>query len=330
MSPLPVHVDVVRTTAPLTEALELVLQRVGIAVRPGSQLEQFLLETLRLDYDRRAVFRPEASLDVPRRYGTGFGVLELAEHLAALSDNPEFSRLIPHLSLLGSTTSTLNLPSAQTDQAANRLFELFVACWVMHRGHDTVLETPRGRPNPDVLTTLPARRWGFACKTIHSLHPEALFGNLEKGVEQILRSDAEVGVVVVNLKNVLRHGRYWHRVPEADTPDGAHAWSVFPNPQEPYDLLVSEINGIWNDLAAHVGEATLRSLLSSNRVLPGVLCWAHTAAGVVHEGTARACAVRCFLFAQVAPLLDWQKQTLDRVKADATRFRAPSFLQGAA
>jgi hypothetical protein len=320
LSPLPVRAEAVRDAAPLARDLEEVLGENCIEVQVGSPLEGFLLDVYRCDYERHAEFVPEASYDVPRRYATMFGVVELAEHLVALRHHRDFTALRPLLALLGATTSTLNVPSRPTDQAANRLFELFVACWVLHRGADTVVETPKGGPNPDILTTLDGRRWGFACKTIHSLHPEALVGNLKKGVDQILRSPAEIGVVTVNLKNVLNHSKYWYRMPEADSPDGAHAWSVFPNAQVPYDLLVGEIRAIWDDLALHIGLDELKTIFGSPRLVPGIQVWAHTAAGCVLGGTPRASAVRCFAFAAVGELSEWQRKALDRLKADATRF----------
>jgi hypothetical protein len=321
MSPLPVEPELLRNVATLAAALEDLLEAHGITVEPGSHLEAFLLETYRCDYERRLPFTPDASFDVPRRYRTMFGIVELAEHLVALKDHSEFPRLKSHLALLGTTTSTLNQPSAQTDQAANMLFELFVATWVMYRGKDTRLETPKGSPNPDILTTLDGRRWGFACKTLHSLHPEALVANLRKAVDQVLRSEAEIGVVTVNLKNVIHHHRYWYRMPEGDTPDGAHAWSVFATPQVPYDMLVGESTDIWNNLATTVGIDNLSSLLTSPRVVPGILGWAHTAAGCMLKGTPRASSVRCFSLSALGPVLPWQRQSLDRLKADATRYR---------
>lgn len=322
MSPFPVKAETISNVASLASDLEAVLRGNGIVVTRGSPLESFLLDVYRCDYERHAPFAPEASYDVPRRYATMFGIVELAEHLVALRDHPDFPSLREHLHLLAATTSTLNLPSSQGDQAANRLFELFVACWVMHRGKDTVLESPGGEPNPDILTTLDGKRWGFACKTIHSLHPESLIANLKKGASQILRSKADIGVVTVNVKNVIKHSRYWYRMPGADTSDGAHAWSVFLDPQVPYDMLVHETQGIWNDLAASTGVDEMRKVLIAPRLVPGVLCWAHTAGGSMLQGKPRASSFRCFSISAVGELESWQRTALDRLKVDATRFRS--------
>lgn len=307
----------------LATALESILGDHGIEVRPGSFLETGILDVFRIDYERRSTFRPDASFDVPSRYANLFGIVELAEQLLAVREHHDFGQLEQHLELLNTTTAPQNRASSQTDQAANRLFELLVACWAMRVGHEVELEVPGARkPNPDVLVTIKGRRWGFACKTLYSTHPESLVENLRKGVQQIRRSAAEIGIVIVNLRNLIPHEMFWRREPGADTPDGAHAWTVFTDRQTPYDLLVGVAREVWDQLAASIGPDVLTSLLNHDRVIPGVSCWAQTSVGVMLEGTPRAAAVRTFSTSVVAAIAPWQKRSLDAMNRAAQSLEA--------
>jgi hypothetical protein len=65
--------------------------------------------------------------------------------------------------------------------------------------------------NPDVLATFAGIRWGFACKVLNgqTFSPIMMFDNLEKAVDQIQESPTQVGIPVLNFKNVIDHDEIW-------------------------------------------------------------------------------------------------------------------------
>jgi hypothetical protein len=119
----------------------------------------------------------------------------------------------------------------RADPSADKIFELLIACYAMRIGTEVHLDpikataADQGR-NPDVLATIGGRRWGFACKALHSAHPEAMYAHVEKAVQQIEDSEAELGAVVFSLRTQLDPAVIWPMVEPAllgDTSEAALA-----------------------------------------------------------------------------------------------------------
>src|SRR5207245_2399261 len=98
--------------------------------------------------------------------------------------------------------------------------------------------------NPDVLSTFDGVRWGFACKVLNSptFSPLTMFERLSDGIEQIEKSPAQVGCVVLNFKNVIDHNRTWpirnpREVKAGHDPEfGAWKWK---HRDRPVEILVA-------------------------------------------------------------------------------------------
>jgi hypothetical protein len=78
------------------------------------------------------------------------------------------------------------------------------------------LELDEGGPSssPDVLVTVAGRRWAFECKTLQTPAQQprglTLKDRLEDAVCQINNSQtAEVGISIINAKNLIAHERVW-------------------------------------------------------------------------------------------------------------------------
>ena len=320
MTPATVRPVTIARPADLAEEFERTLASAGVSIAPGSALEAMTLELYRITEDREKPFTPEASRDVPVRYAKGLGLAELAGQVIAVREHPSFPQLQHHLTLLNSARSPQNMRSALFDDAANKIFELLVACWLMQVATKVEVEQP-GEPsaNPDVLAWINGRLWGIACKTPYSGAPDSLFENVKKGCEQLTRAGVATGVVYVNTRNLIDHERYWFRVPEGDTPDGAHAWSTFLNGQDAYNMLLRETQEIWNGLARERGEHVLRSLFKTHRtVLPGIAAWSQVSAGVMIDGTPRSSLVQVGAFSFVRKLAASQMRVLNAIKGAAS------------
>jgi hypothetical protein len=285
-------------------ALDELLRLHRITIKPGSPLETHVLRVMKLTYDKEAGTASDDP-DVRGTYRTLVGVHELASYILEVKESSSFPSLLPHLRLLNDGASLQNVPSGAGDQATNKLFELFVATLAIQCGSNVTLDDPYTATgdNPDVLATLGRRRWGIACKTLHGVHPEGFMRNLEKGLDQIENSPAEIGVVIFNLKNVLPHDRIWPLAPIPDSgnpPDiGPAAW---PDTADPYHILSDSLNNLGNTLVSYLPSDHLDSLFRGRKSIPGFLLWAHFVSGVRIDGRPTPTSVRALNFRSVAPI----------------------------
>jgi hypothetical protein len=99
------------------------------------------------------------------------GLNDLAVLIVRVADHPDFEEIVPHLHLLNQGQALQNRASHSIDQAANKLFELLVACWVMAVGaSDVRVDDPHRSKgaNPDIMFNWEGYRWGVPCKALHS------------------------------------------------------------------------------------------------------------------------------------------------------------------
>lgn len=319
MTPLKARAFRIGRAATIADDFEQTLLRAGVRIAPGSALEQMALELYRITDERENPGTVQPSADLPLRYAKGLGLAELAGQLCSVRDHPAFGQLAHHLELLNVAREPQNMRSPTFDDAANRLFELLVSCWVMQLTPDVEVEQPgEKRPNPDVLARINGKLWGIACKTPYSSAPDSLFENVRKGVYQLERAGVAAGVVFVNTRNLIDHKRYWFPVPTA-TPTEGPAWSAFNRGQDAYELLLLEAQEIWNGLARARGEEVLRRLFRHRGpVVPGIAAWSQVTAGVVLDGTPRAALVQVGSFSFVRKPAAWQLRVLHAIKGRAS------------
>lgn len=276
--------------------LETLLRRHAIVIEPGSAMESHVLHVMKHIYDKSEC-RPSRSDDVRSTYRTLVGLHELANAVLAVQHTPSFDALLPHLRMLSRGSALQNIPSSPTDQVTNKLFELFAASLTMQCGSDVLLDDPESSKgdNPDVIATLCGRRWGIACKVIHGLNPEGFVGHLIKGIDQIEKSEAEVGAVLVNLKNVLPHESIW---PLAEVEDGSGelATGCWSDPAAPYEILINSLNDLGDTLESYLPPGYLHTIFAGKKSLPGFLLWAHSVSGVRIDGRPTAASVRALNF----------------------------------
>jgi hypothetical protein len=147
------------------------------------------------------------------------------------------------------------------------------------------------------------------------LHPQGFIEHLEKGVDQIERSDAEVGAVVFNLKNVLFHDQIWPLAPipgavdAAGNPElGPAAWPDF---RIPYTILMNQIVAVGETLASYLPDGYLESALGGKKSIPGFLVWGHSVTGIEPDGRPAAASVRALTVHQLRDLLPFAKCAIE-------------------
>lgn len=288
--------------ADVATQLEALLARLGVQMDAASAFKQRVLDVLRIHELQASGGRIAVDDDVRAFFRNLVGVHELANLILAREKHPDFPTLIPHLRLLGDASAIQNAPSSGADGATNKLFELLVSMFAMECASNTELDHPiasRGT-NPDVLSTYRGRRWGIACKVLHGVHPEGFLEHLTKGIEQVERSEAAVGTVLFNLKNVLPHDDFWPLTPtEVDTTGGRRtlelpgAW--FP-PDIPHRMLQEWVQGFASGIRSYLPTGHLEQLFAGKKCVPGLLFWCHVVSGVRINDKPTPASVRMMKF----------------------------------
>ncbi len=196
------------------DGLEDLLAALGVAITPGSDLEQGSLAVKYMAdyYQKRArgeSLPPWPGANLRDDIQVALSIHNLAQLILSRRTNPSFANLIPHLRLLASGAAAQTRPAPVIDQASNKLFELNLALACLGSTNGLEMENPDGptkERNPDVLARMTDQRlWGFPCKVVHGDHPQSIWDAIDKGVNQIEVSKAETGLVVVSFKNKLPH-----------------------------------------------------------------------------------------------------------------------------
>jgi hypothetical protein len=242
------------------------LKRHEIAVESGSKLDQELdsvLYVILTDLD------PQAGESLSQeRLRSLMGIHDLVSKIVAVKESEDFEELVPHLRKLNKCAVLQNQRSSVLDQEANKVIELYWATVCMRIGSDVRVDDPDSSSkgaNPDVLVTINGARWGFACKTLHSPKGRTLRDNLVSAIEQINCSEAEIGIPVINLKNVVDHERIW--------PSGVS----FPSLQFPLTGVDSFGHSLVAALLDEVGVAEVCDLFKGSKVVPGCLLFMQSA-----------------------------------------------------
>jgi hypothetical protein len=205
--------------------------------------------------------------------------------IVALREHADFDQLVPHLRKLNEGQVPQNSPSGILDKVSPKLFELLIALGAMQIGNHMELDDPdhsSGGDNPDVLITVDGVRYGLACKALIGRSTEALVQNLVKGIDQIERSPAEIGFIVVNVKDLINHNVCWPAPQDLEFPEGtdfdAVAWpDITP--------VLSYLNGLGTkrvlDMERSIGVHGVHKMFRGKKAVPVVVHFLHTATAIV-------------------------------------------------
>lgn len=148
------------------------------------------------------------------------GIHDLAAKVLAAEALPDFASFDDHLKMVTSarefTSIAQNTDADARDQISNKMAELYVGALAIHCGTGLDLDDPDHSKgdNPDVIVDYQGKKWTLAVKTLASKrNGQTIFDNIRRAAEQIDASRAEVGMVVINAKNVIEHERFWDASP---------------------------------------------------------------------------------------------------------------------
>lgn len=247
-----------RAAAVVDQFLELLEAR-GITFAKGGQAEdQALAMADVLEMWKNPAIRPADPRSVGR---AAMGFIDVAGKVVGVKDHKDFSQLLPHLEMLSKTTVLQNAKALVTDDAANKVIELYVAALAMSFGSNVALDHPVNSigDNPDVMLDFRGERWALALKTLHGTKPQTMFDNIKKASDQIEASKADHGLVIINVKNVLDHDALWPSPQASFAADTAIA------------MLQAQMEGIKGCLKDFPQEEWLEVFNPTRKALPPVV-----------------------------------------------------------
>lgn len=263
---------------------ERLLRQYDVEIQSDSDLERVCLAIMDILAKKK---HPELlhPLEDVRTYFAGvLGLWVFMNKLVRLEKHADFQELIPHFVLLNEGGVPQNARSPVSDQASDKLFELLFALICMEKGTHVRLDNPNSSKgdNPDVLATILGQRWGFACKTMYSTSPKTMFDRICEGLDQIDNSEAEIGCVVINFRNLIDHDRAWPILNEEEVRNGDVP--IFGCPLDPSiigrDLALLACRK-QAEIEASVGKDVIQATFQGRKSVSGYLTYLQTSAGIV-------------------------------------------------
>jgi hypothetical protein len=268
----------------LVYAFEEVLKRFGIPIQPGSELQKAYCAVLDMmgKSQKLHIGDPQEDIRLVRR--EVLGIWLFLRQIVRLKGHVSFSTFLPHLALLNKGTVAQNTLVRVCQETTNKIFELLFALALLDLSDDVVLDDPFSAKgdNPDVLAMIDGQCWGFACKTIYGSSGKTFFDRLEEGVQQIeVAPKAQVGVVVMNFRNIISHEKCWPIINEAEYRKGAEPiFAAYDRPGEFVRERIEEaVTQKHNQVIAEIGLSNIRELFVGKKALPGYFAYCSTCTG---------------------------------------------------
>lgn len=257
------------------DEFERLMKAHGLEIRGGTLLEHACLVLQTLHSRRERLVRDGIQDPWPtmgRDLRLALGAWNIVQLAVSLQAHPEFARVVPHLALLNEGVPAQTIKAPITDDAANKIFELRMALACLRTGKDLEMDDPvssSGGANPDILCRLAdGRMWGFSCKVVHGANPMTVADRYLEGIDQIERSRADVGLVVVSFKNVLPDNAFLP-VLGADA-SGDPVLGAFRNPATPVLIAAEEVGKRATAMAHAATDTELHARLTGKKALTAV------------------------------------------------------------
>jgi hypothetical protein len=213
------------------------LQQRGVNVGVGSPFDESLKAAESIARAHRDGQHPQMSGEEFREFfQTGLGVdyMVRAVH-RALPNGLDAGGDVPWRSFRGPDVSLLR--DAPQSQDRDRAWEILLAALVapFSRGVEMA--------EPDVRCEFGSAKWGLAAKVLYTGNRNRHIDRIVEGARQVENSDVDVGVVAVNVTNLIEHEKYFPTMEDDNL--GSFRDSSIPQRmlQEDVGRLVTEADG---------------------------------------------------------------------------------------
>ncbi len=279
----------------LVDQFEQVLNNNGIEITPGSELERLCLNITDLVEKHLNPRLREENHDHRPYFRECLGLNDLITKIVKSSSHPNFQSLLPYLKKLNDNNPIQNTQTSVLNQYNNKLFELYISTLCLNmNGANLSIDDPDHSvgDNPDILVKIDGKVWGFACKTLHSRQPMTIFENIEKAVSQIECSNADIGIPIINIKNIIDHDTYWPDLTE----NGASEkyFGAFIDVSVPLKMLQDFCAEIHKDVVDHVGHKNIQYTFDGKKSFPLALLYCSSATSVAINNQPHPTRLNCF------------------------------------
>jgi hypothetical protein len=266
------------------EVFESFLKERDIIIEPGSELESFTLNIYDVLYKQLDPKIQNQYEDIRPWIRNILGMNNLIHLILEIKDHPSIEQLLEHLLMLNKGNPLQNVPTSVLDDSSNKIFELLVAAAVMKFTDSIELESPKVglSRNPDIIFETSNVSWGVACKVMHSKKGKSIFDNIIKGIDQIEKSRADKGIVIINIKNLIDHDKYWSIRNEIDWKAGkSPLFGGYKNHNVAFDHLLIESEEIAQLVSDAIGEEDMINAFQGKKALPAFIFYVSSACGIV-------------------------------------------------
>ncbi len=262
-----------------SDAFELLLRNLGVELAKGGELERLHLVLKQLVDWHAGRETPVAGKDLRKEFRDLVGVMQII-NLALKIPTASLPQFKKHFALLNVGTPLQNVKAAPNDPSGDKVLELLIGLAAVNMGATVALDDPENAKgdNPDVLATYARDVWGFACKVPSGDAPATLFERIDEGVDQIERSTATRGLVVLNFKNRFDHDGAMPVL--GKDAEGVLTLAVHRD----HEALVAKLKefneGRLRAMADHATQPEVEKIFAGKKALPAVMVISQTTAGV--------------------------------------------------
>ncbi len=270
----------------LLEEFEQLLKQYGIEIEQDSELECLCLNIIDVVEKHLKPNLRNPQEDIRPYFREFLGLQDLISKIIKAKDHPNFVTLIPHLRKLNISNPLQNVNTSILNQENNKTLELYIATLCMNLGEGAVtVDDPDNSKgdNPDIISIINGKKWGFACKSIHSLSTQTLYENIETAVKQIENSPSEVGMPILGIKNVVNHDDLWPLLSNPEN-DGTKLFGAFLDINVPLSKLIHFVSELHKSLLSEIGEENYQKLFNGKKALPVCLFYCATATSIIYAG----------------------------------------------
>jgi len=300
------------TSEQLIFDFENLLKDNGLVIKKDSDLEKISFAILETNSKHKKEIIHDNSIDIRDLFSDVAGLVDIVGKIVKNKTHPDFKQLLPHLEVLNKAgTAVLTTKSKITDDGNNKLMELYIALLCMRFATNIRLDDPNNSKgdNPDIMFTYRNNEWAIACKALHSVKEKTLYDTIEKGTEQINRSNADKGLVVVNFKNIIDRNQIWPLLNEEEFKKGEEPiFSCHPTIDAPSKILQSYGCAYQKKLLELIGAEHLIALSKSGKCPSGFLIFLQAMTSVVHNGQCPATILKTFNLVQFDNVEDDYKE----------------------
>jgi hypothetical protein len=222
---------------------EGLLRRHHMDIPIGSPLEEASMAILEMLEIRRDKTIHDRKTDCREKWRRGFFLADIARKALRAETHADFKNLLSHLRLLLEPSNFSQFSAIEVSakpkakEINNKVFELFVAVILFQICSNLRFDNPVSSDGkkPDVIGEFKGKKWGVACKVSHSESPLTFLERVREGIDQIEKSDAEHGIVIVNLKNLIPHDIVWPA--KLDKESGEWTYGAFPFRDGPSEMI---------------------------------------------------------------------------------------------